>query len=141
MTSNRTRHLRRGLTLVELMVVILIIGIIAGGAMFAFAGAPDEARSSRAGSEISSMTQAITTFRMKKSAYPSDLQELTSSGILEAVPEEDPWGRPYIYESQGSGGFKLYSKGVKEEDDSDDIYYDFEKKKVVIPEPKKEQGS
>jgi len=75
---------RKGFTLIELMLVIVIIGILAA-AVFAAIGPAMRARAIRAGCQ-SAATQVWTaaeTFRMDKGAPPAGAGDLTANGFLD----------------------------------------------------------
>jgi general secretion pathway protein G len=117
---------RRGFTLIELMVVILIIAILAALVVPKVIGRTDDAKVGAAKSDISALSTAIDTFRLDCGRYPtteegiqvlsvppSDVQGWKGPYLRKAITN-DPWGNPYIYEYPGSLGnesFTLKSYG------------------------------
>ena len=120
---------RRAFTLVELMVVILIIGILAGIVVVNTQFAGDEARRSAAEMQVRTLGDAVDQYwvRMtrlgRERALPRTLDELitgpddwagTWSGPLRTdhIPD-DPWGRPYVYTvDDTTGRFEVRSLGA-----------------------------
>ena len=107
-----------GFTLIELMVVIVILGILAGLIVPRIMGRPDEARQLKAKMQIESLETALKLYKLDNGAYPSTDQGLDAliappdtppvpkkwrdGGYLEKgnVPE-DPWGNTFVYLSPG----------------------------------------
>ncbi|MBB4657622.1 type II secretion system major pseudopilin GspG [Parvularcula dongshanensis] len=123
------RRRQRGLTLVEILVVIVILGVL--GAIVAVNVLPnvDRARTQAAETQIDNFTAALQSYYLDHSTYPTTQQGLEAlitpprdlrtanryreGGYLAAnsVPV-DPWQRPYEYQSPGEfGTFDLYSLG------------------------------
>lgn len=114
----------RGFTLLELLVVLVIIGLLAGyvGPRFFQQIGKSEVKAARA--QIDGLEKALDQFRLDVGHYPSSEQGLASlwtkpaneprwSGpyLRKDVPK-DPWGRDYLYRSPGEHGeFDLYSLG------------------------------
>jgi general secretion pathway protein G len=120
----------RGFTLIELMVVIVILGILAGLIIPRIMGRPDEARQAKARMQIESIETALKLYRLDNSTYPTTEQGLKAlveapaagqlaknwrqGGYLERgkVPS-DPWGNDFVYLSPGvHGDFDLSSSGA-----------------------------
>ena len=120
----------RGFTLIELMVVIVILGILAGLIIPRIMGRPDEARRAKARLQMESIETSLKLYRLDSGSYPSTEQGLKAlvelptttplprnwrqGGYLEKrqVPK-DPWGNPYVYSSPGThGDYDLSSYGA-----------------------------
>ena len=129
---------RRGFTLVEIMVVVAIIGMLAGLGVPAVMRHLEEARKTAAKSGVDTIKGAVTNYMIdkKKSTPPSDLKVLIeASGDEEPFLDGgegaliDPWGREYTIKVTGKR-FVIISAGPDENDESDDIRSDkIEKKK------------
>lgn len=93
------RRSRRGMTLVEVMVVVAIVALLSAGAAYGVLRSYEEARVSRAWSDLTTFKSALKTHYVKRGRYPSQeqgLAALVESGSLEEVPK-DPWDGEYIY--------------------------------------------
>ena len=124
--ANRTR--RGAFTLVELLLVLTILAILAGIVLPKMTGRTQQARITRAQTEIATFTTALGAFEVDNGFYPkgrNGLQALVQrpsnaqnwhGPYLEntTVVPPDPWGNPYIYECPGKHnptGFDLMSMG------------------------------
>jgi len=121
---------QRGLTLIELMVVIVILTILASFIAPRLMGRPDEARRSQARVQIEGLETALKMYKLDNGDYPTTEQglkaliEAPSTGKLAGnwreggyldknkVPK-DPWGNEFAYVSPGSHGeYDLSSRGA-----------------------------
>ena len=119
----------RGFTLIELMVVIVILGILAGLIIPRIMGRPEEAKQLKAKIQIESLETALNLYKLDNGAYPDTEQGLQAliekpetgmlpkkwrkGGYLEKgkLPK-DPWGNDFIYLSPGShGDYDIISYG------------------------------
>jgi general secretion pathway protein G len=121
-SNSRTRPL--GFTLLELLVVIVIIGLLAGYVAPRYFSQVGKSEIQVAKAQIESIDKALDQFRLDVRRYPSAEEGLEAlanrpaslanwSGpyLKKAVPN-DPWGRPYVYRVPGQkGDFDLYSYG------------------------------
>ena len=103
-----------GFTLIELIVVVAIIGILLSIAMPAYFSYIDEARVTRAISEIGLLQREIIEYQDDDGNLPTSLDEIGRGKLL------DPWGNPYQYlnfetiDETGKGKDK--EKGKKRKD-------------------------
>jgi len=125
---DRTRD-RAGFTLVELMVVVVIIGLLATVVAINVLPSQDRAMVGKARADISTLEQAMETYRLDNLNFPTDQQGLEAlraapqglnqperyraGGYVRRLPE-DPWGNPYQYRRQSSHGgqFDVFSFGA-----------------------------
>lgn len=104
---------RRGFTLLELLVVIVIIGLLAGYVAPRYFSQVGRSEIQVARAQIESFEKALDQYRLDNRRYPSSEEGLQAIRpyLKKAVPN-DPWGRPYVYRAPGSGGeFDLLSYG------------------------------
>ncbi|HTZ40431.1 MAG TPA: type II secretion system major pseudopilin GspG [Syntrophales bacterium] len=127
---NTTRRGNRGFTLIELMVVIVILGILAGLIIPRIMGRPDEARRAKARIMVEGIETALKLYRLDNGFYPTTEQgliALTEAPTIPPVPRnwreggylekgkmpKDPWGNDFVYLCPGSHGeFDLMSYGA-----------------------------
>ncbi|MFO7986428.1 MAG: type II secretion system major pseudopilin GspG [Desulfatiglandaceae bacterium] len=126
----KQRLSRGGFTLIELMVVIVILGILAGLIIPRIMGRPEEARRMKATIQLESIETALRLYKLDNGSYPSTEQGLEAlveppqvgeiprawreGGYLEKgkVPK-DPWDNEYIYLCPGiQGDYDLMSYGA-----------------------------
>lgn len=127
MNTRSQNKTRRGFTLVELLVVILILAVLAALIVPRVIGRAGEAKKSAALADISTLSSLLQQFRLDCDRYPT-----TSEGLqaLRTPPSDatgwkgpysqkkipnDPWGSPYTYENPGATGpdsFSLKSYGA-----------------------------
>ncbi len=103
------QSLQRGLTLIEVMVVVMILGILAALIVPNIVGRDDQARVSVVASDLHAVASALEMFKLDNFNYPNQEQGLEAlakdpgnlpnwnkNGYLKKLPK-DPWGKPYIY--------------------------------------------
>lgn len=104
-----------GFTLIELILVVVIIGILAGAVTLSFAGRSEEARIARARHDIVVYQDAVDMFAIDNNdTYPKSLNELVGGKrtYLRSGVKKDPWGRDYIYVYPGKhGSYDIFSAG------------------------------
>jgi general secretion pathway protein G len=117
MSSRKSSHRAQdGFTLIELMVVILIIGLLATIVVQNLRSATDKAKRVKAQADISQIKSALDRYYLDAGSYPTTEQGLPalmaapSTGndppnwggpYIERIPA-DPWGHPYVYQSDGN---------------------------------------
>lgn len=121
-----------GFTLIELMVVIVILGILAGLIVPRLTDKPEKARVVKAKLQIENLSMALKEYKMDNGFYPSTQQGLKAlvqkpsigripnhypdKGYISQIPN-DPWGNPYVYISPGEhGDYDLLSLGADGEE-------------------------
>ena len=108
-SKRHDKHLskRSGFTLIEIILVVVIIGILAGIAIPRMGGKTEKAKISQAKSNIVALGMAIQEYEMMNGDYPSSLDQLldeTKGGPYmekKAIPT-DPWDKPFVFAAPGS---------------------------------------
>jgi general secretion pathway protein G len=107
----------RGMTLIEIMVVVFILGLIATVVAVNVVGVQDDAQVKAAKLDIKGFQNALDLYRLKKGRYPNSsegLSSLYSEALLKGELKKDPWGNDYLYVSPGTKnpkGYDLTSNG------------------------------
>jgi general secretion pathway protein G len=111
-TPQRAGGCRRGFSLVEIMIVIVIIGLLAGAVTLNVRNYLHKAKQNTARQEIATLCNALETFYSEFGRYPTNeegLDLLTKPNdrfpepLIHGLPV-DPWGRPYQYNQPGRNG-------------------------------------
>jgi general secretion pathway protein G len=112
MNTQRRSRARAGFTLIEVMVVVVIIGMLAGMLVFNFMRQAEEARVETTKTMIKTVGQQLDLFKLKFGKYPSALQELVPN-YTDRVPQ-DGWNREFLYQrdTQTPKGYRLWSQGA-----------------------------
>ena len=128
----------RGFTLIELMVVIVILGILAGLIIPRIMGRPEEAKQLKAKMQIESLETALKLYKLDSGMYPDTeqgLQALIEQPETGIVPKnwrkqgylekgrlpKDPWGNEFVYLSPGAhDDYDIISYGADGVPDGED---------------------
>src|SRR4030095_16745072 len=114
--TTKCRKSERGVTLIEMLVVMVIIGLIAGLVTVNVIRQGEGAKRTAARAQISSFMNALGIYKLDTGVYPPSTQGLQAlrfkAGELPNwagpyLPKEvppDPWGRPYEYKYPGDHG-------------------------------------
>ena len=114
----------RGFTLLELLVVIVIIGLLAGYVAPRYFSQVGKSEVKVALAQIDAFGKALDQYRLDTGHYPSadaglaalvtrpaDEKKWDGPYLNKAVPT-DPWGKPYVYRNPGEHGeYDLYTYG------------------------------
>lgn len=123
---------QKGMTLIEIMVVIAIIGIVAGAVGFGVTRYFAQAKIDACKAQIDNIANHLEMYLYENDDYPGGLGELAKKekgkrkAVLKKSQLKDPWKKKLIYDVVDDG-FKLCSGGPdKKEGSDDDICYDDE---------------
>ena len=117
-----------GVSLVEILVVLVIMGLLISVVAPTVLNRADEARVQKAHADFKAIQTALKIYRLDNYVYPTTEQGLEAlveastldpeprnfkkGGYLEELPL-DPWGRPYLYLSPGDHKeVDIYSLGA-----------------------------
>ena len=141
---NRQRTLhpagQRGFTLIEIMVVVIIIGLLAAVIVPQVIDKVDQARITKAKSDIQGLETALQMYRLDNSKYPTTDQGLAAlvtqptdpsirhwrvGGYLQRI-SKDPWGVEYQYQAPGSHSkeYDLFTLGADGQPGGDGVNAD-----------------
>jgi general secretion pathway protein G len=128
---------RKGFTLVELVIVLTIIGILAGSGIYLLMGVIDDAKYERVGSDLKVLDLALQQYErnnfFKPPTQEQGLKALVEKPTSDPQPQRwrqylesmmlDPWGQEYQYRFPATNSKKKYDlyslgeDGVESEDD------------------------
>jgi general secretion pathway protein G len=113
---NRTRSRQAGVTLIEMLVVLMIIGLFAALVAPRLFRKSDTARITATRAQINSFMTALGAYKLDTGTFPTTEQGLQALRVQPSgatqwqgpyLPQEipvDPWARPYIYKYPGEHG-------------------------------------
>ena len=120
----------KGFSFIELMVVVIILGILAGMIVPRYMGRTDDAKIVKARMDISAIETSLKLYRLDNGFYPTTeqgLRALIEQPTTEPVPvkwsengyldkrtvPKDPWAREYLYLCPGvNGDYDILSYGA-----------------------------
>ena len=130
--------MRKGFTLIEVMIVVIIIAALAAMVVPRLSGRSEQAKIAVAQADINAnIGTALKLYELDNGNYPASgqglnalVQKPSSSPVplnwqqpyLDSVPV-DPWGNPYQYKYPGTHnprGYDLYSIGKDGQEGSED---------------------
>ena len=140
--QRRSERTEAGLTLIEILVVIIVLGLLAGLVAPRIIGRVSEAKTATARTQIELLGVALDNYRLDNGSYPTTEQGLAAlrtrptseprprnwrGPYLQKDVPDDPWDRPYLYRSPGeinAGSYDLVTLGRDgqpggEEEDTD----------------------
>lgn len=139
----------KGFTLIEIMVVVIILGLLAGLVLPRILGQEDKARVETAKVQIRSLESALDAYKLDNGFYPTTDQGLDAlikkpesgriptrwreGGYLKpARIPKDPWGKDFVYLSPGNEGreYDIISYGADGEPGGEGYNADIESWKI-----------
>ena len=141
---------QQGITIIEVMVVLIIISVITAGAAMNFMGKADDAKVKQVRTDMATIEKALDMYKLDNHRYPTDeqgLEALTEKPAIDPIPRQwqqggylkkkaiDPWGNPYVYVVPGEqGAYDIYSLGADGQSGGENFDAD-----IYNREPKQEQ--
>jgi general secretion pathway protein G len=137
--KNRTgRRDRAGYTLMEIMLVVAIIAVIAGGVIIKMTGILDVTKIQRSEQDIANIYSALKLYEARNNQMPDQNQGLEAlvnpptSGtqpanwirLMDSLPV-DPWNTPYQYRNPGKrdpSGVDVYSLGPQRKEGDGNVF-------------------
>jgi general secretion pathway protein G len=127
-----------GYTLMEIMLVVAIIAVIAGGVIVKMTGALDVAKIQRTEQDINNLYSALKLYEARNYQMPDQSQGLEAlvtmpttgarpanwTKLMDSVPV-DPWNTPYQYRNPGKrdpSGVDVFSFGPDRKEGPNNIY-------------------
>ena len=103
--KNRKQARRRGITLIEMLVVITIIALFSAVAYQRLSPSVDKGRITAARTQIEAFAGAVQTYHIDKGRFPTTEEGLEAIRpyLSKDIPN-DPWGNPYVYKYPGEHG-------------------------------------
>ncbi len=104
--------MKKGFSLIEIMIVIIILGLLAGLVLPNLLGQSEEAKKKIVCIQMQSINDALKNFKLQNGLYPTteegidalisnpDSEKYKSypdGGFLDGTKPLDPWKNPYIY--------------------------------------------
>jgi len=139
----------KGFTLIEIMVVIIILGLLAGLVLPKFLGQEEKAKVEVAKTQIRALESALDAYKLDNGFYPATEQgfdALITMPTVGRIPTKwreggylkparipkDPWGKDYVYVSPGSENreYEIISYGADNEPGGEGNNADIESWKI-----------
>lgn len=137
MKQRHKRQRNAGFSILELLLVLVILGILAGIVGVRFAGQSAKAKVTAAKQQLSELNSALVQYNIDTAEFPSTQEglgalrerpnsvsedEYRKGGYLQKSLKDDPWGNPwqYTYPGTNNNDFDLYSFGPDGKQGGDD---------------------
>jgi general secretion pathway protein G len=125
--SRASRGVRQiGMTLIEILVVLTLIGVVLGIVGSNYLGKSEQAKAKAAKIEIDQIGQTLDLFKLELGRYPTTQEGLQALVVAppglanwagpywkKSTAPKDPWGHDYKYQSPGAhGAYDITSLGA-----------------------------
>lgn len=113
----------RGMTLIEILIVLGIIGVLMGSVLLGIKTAVNRSRRTTAKNQIKQIEAALITYENDEGDFPDSLDALVTEEYIPEKLLKDPWKRDYQFTKGGGGDceYEIKSSGRDEGDAKDDI--------------------
>ncbi len=119
----------RGMSLLEIMVVIVLIGLVTSMVGVAVMNRLEDGKIETARTQARNIESALEQYKLKFGSYPNATQGLSvlesppkGTPIMDRIPK-DPWNNDYIYSNPGQKNtrkFDVISKGPDGQEGTED---------------------
>lgn len=126
----RSRRGQLGMTLLEIMIVVAILGMLASVIVVAVMNQFDNAKVKTTNIKIKSVGQALLQYNVHYGEYPKSLEQLINppdggkAFLVEKGVPKDAWNHPFLYyypsKDKSAGPFQVISKGPDGQEGTDD---------------------
>lgn len=123
------RRAVRGMSLLEIMVVITLIGLVSAAVGVSVMNMLERGQIDTARNQAMELAKSVELYKLQQGSYPSTGQGLSAlsnppkgKALIERVPQ-DPWGNEFIYLRPGvknPGKFDILSKGPDGQEGTED---------------------
>ena len=130
--------MKKGFTLIEIMLVVIIIGALSAMVIPRLAGRSEQAKRAAAQADIEShLATALKLYELDNGYFPTTAQGLEALRLkptVSPIPSnwngpyiekspQDPWGHAYGYTAPGDhrSDYDIFSKGKEDKKEDDDI--------------------
>jgi prepilin-type N-terminal cleavage/methylation domain len=111
MKKNEKHARQAGFTLVELLLVVAILGVLAGVAMFSTKGLSTEARINATRASIAAIENAVSVYEIRHGKFPDSFEQLLQSELLPSTARADAFGTPFAYKKSSAKFVEIRSAG------------------------------
>ena len=130
-TSTAAKKMRavKGMSLLEIMVVITLIGLVTAAVGVAVMNQLEKGQSDTARNQAFEIAKSVELYKLQQGSYPSTSQGLTAltsppkgKPLMDKVPK-DPWGSDYVYLAPGQKNpskFDIRSLGPDQQEGNED---------------------
>jgi len=122
-THRAHRAVHRGMTLIEIMVVIAIIGILSTAIGVGVVNYMQKAKVDATKAQLRTVANAVDLYAAEND-FPSDLRVVLEDKLVKEKQLVDPWKEDFIYSYPGSRNpdniYDLCSKGPDKVEGNDD---------------------
>ncbi len=112
---------QRGMTLIEIMIVVIIMAMIATGVAVAVMPQLERAKVNQAKSDIGAIRTAVQLFLAENSSKCPAVSDLQSEGYLDKNKRsKDPWDRDFVIQCPSGDDPDVFSMGPDGQEGSED---------------------
>jgi general secretion pathway protein G len=122
---NNIKNNKKGFSLIELMVVIIILGLLASLVVPGLLEKSEKAKNKIACIQMKNLKEAVLNYKMEKNKYPKELKDLIGNQLEKKSQYQDPWNNDYILDVDKKAGMgkkiEIISLGEDQEEGEGDF--------------------